>query len=175
MSIIINPVKSVLKECENTENQCGIHKMNDMCYGICSDYENTPECLQSCRNFIVNNRNCQDGYKCPSKIVPRAPPIFNDVNDNFTPYLKELGVQGALEKCNAICEKRSPRIYECKQKCRLNANAIEEYKQNKLQDIKEEPKNIRDNWWYYPVLILSVMALISAVFGALYIAGKKRV
>ena len=140
MSVKINPVKAVLEECKKSTNPCGIHKMNDMCYGICNDYKNTPECLQTCREFIVNKRICQKGPRCPNKVVPRASPIFNSVNDNFTPYVKELGVEGSLKKCNTICENRSSKPYECKQKCRLNANAIvEDYKpQEKHKDSKSD-------------------------------------
>ena len=167
MSAIINPVKSVLKECENKNTLCGIHTMSDMCYGICNDYQNTPECLETCRKFIENKRACAKG---PNKVGAKASPNFNYVNDNFTPYVEQLGVEEALKKCNSVCDDRSQNPHECKQKCRLNANAIIKDKDNDIEDYKHqptEPKKKRSK--FLSILIfLGVVCVVGLVMVIVY-------
>ena len=46
----IDPVNSVLKHCKNSK--CSLRDINNMCYGICNDFDNNIECKQKCKDFI---------------------------------------------------------------------------------------------------------------------------
>ena len=138
----IDPIKSVLKHCENSN--CSIHDINDMCYNICNDFGNDKFCKQKCKNLINNINYNQDTKQCPSKYFPRTPVIFNNVPDNYTPYLDKLGKENSLKKCINDCNQciNCPYTKECKKKCILNNDSVTENFDNyKTSNNKKSCKN----------------------------------
>ena len=156
----IEPVKSVLKHCKNSK--CSLHDINNMCYGICNDFDNNTECKKKCKDFINQQNYKLDNKQCPTKYFPRTPVIFNNVSDNFTPYIDKLSPQDSIQKCINDCSK-DPYVNECVNKCNLNYNSITE-KFKHYQSSCNKKINIDKN-----ICLIKIFTIINTILSIILI------
>jgi hypothetical protein len=156
----IEPVNSVLKHCKNSK--CSLRDINNMCYGICNDFDNNTECKQKCKDFIYQQNYKLDNKQCPTKYFPKPPVIFNNVSDNFTPYIDKLSPENSIQKCINDCSK-DPYVNECINKCNLNYNSITEkfkhYESSCKKQIDIDKNILLNKYFTFINTILSIIII----------------
>jgi hypothetical protein len=176
---IVNPVKATCMKFKNTNS---IQGMNDTCFGICAAYSGTfdtysmdPKCSQACADLIEQKKKQIFGVGSCDHQVPYRPVFWNQV-PRYVPMLlkKGMSVEFARKQCKTLCQSSSLAA-ECIEKCDIDANAIEEYKEKpkippKLSEdniIKKEEKN-------HPILFWTLISTISLAFVFILVRLLKR-
>ena len=127
MSFEINPCQSVAKSV-STAN-CDINTINDNCYSICTSYGKVygldvqKKCEAQCRDMLSRKKKDIGKNNC-DLLRPSPPPGWNQIPDFYARLLAECGdKKKAYKQCCTMCN--NSRYYNsCKNKCKLDANAV---------------------------------------------------
>ena len=155
MNLVINPLKSICLKYKNKD--VGINELNDTCYGICASFNKTNDLYQIDRNCskiceeLVNSK--KDDYE---KQTPYKPIIWQQI-PTYIPDLLKKGIHKnqLLIECKKLCKNN----LECKEKCELDFNAIENYTEivsktsNEANNYNETTYNKNRNFYYLLFLI----------------------
>ena len=128
MNFRLNPCKSVTQEVSSSGDD--INNINDLCYGICTSYGRVygsnveQECRDSCADMVsrkkhdLGRNNCNQRRPLPSLSWLQVP-------DYYPELLKET--QNHEKAYQICCNRCSQSFYpnDCKDKCRINAQAVE--------------------------------------------------
>jgi hypothetical protein len=124
-----------------------------------------PKCSQACADLIEQKKRQIFGVGSCDHQVPYRPVFWNQV-PRYVPMLlkKGINVETARSQCKSLCQNSSLSA-ECIEKCDIDTNAIEEYKEKpknppKLFEnniIKKEEKN-------HPILFWSIISTITLAF-----------
>lgn len=128
----INPVKATLQK--YGKNYDGIQALNDTCFGICAAFSGTSNtynmdkfCEKQCSEMIENEKYRLFGVGSCDHQVPYKPVIWEQV-PRYVPSLIKKGQdkETARLKCKQLCDINVPLLKaECKDKCDLDANAVQ--------------------------------------------------
>lgn len=129
----INPVKATLQKYENED--CGIHALNDTCFGICGAFSGTndvynmdPDCTKACEVLINDARIKKYGVGICDHQAPYRPVLWEQVPHYF-PGILNRGYEPktARKMCLAKCQKMMPGSDECVSNCNTDFNAVVYY------------------------------------------------
>ena len=138
MNLVINPLKSICLKYKNKD--VGINELNDTCYGICASFNKTndlyeidPNCSKICDELVNSKKHDYE------KQTPYKPIIWEQI-PTYIPDLLKKGIDKnqVLIECKKLCKNN----LECKEKCELDFNAIENYTEN-YTEMKN--KSLNDN------------------------------
>jgi len=170
----INPVKATRAKYESSD--CQMADVNNTCYEICAAFSGTtdpynmdPACTKACDDYIEQRRLTLYGVGWCDHHAPNKPVIWNQV-PNFVPNLVRKGVSPnqALQQGMEMCAKYVPTLVEeCKNKCQLHYNAIEQYE-------KVASPNSSTNKKTSKIVMIVVAVIIALVFLFIVIQALRR-
>jgi hypothetical protein len=144
MSYKVNPCKAVGEKLRNAN--CDINTINGLCYEIASAYgdvygsELKKKLDNQCREMI-SEKKCSLGYSDCYLKRPSPPPIWNQIPHYFPSLFKEReDVNKAYKQCCNMCSS-SKYSNECKEKCKLDADAIV-----KTPNVENYNENYNENY-----------------------------
>jgi hypothetical protein len=179
---VINPVKATCMKYSGTDH--GIQGLNDTCFGICAAFSGTydtfamdPKCTQACTDFIEQRKHEIFGVGSCDHQVPYRPVAWQQV-PRFVPQLmqkKGMTVEEARNTCKQMCNQRVPLLAaECREKCDLDANAVEEYKPVKAKPQPVRSVDLKKEETKHPVAFWTIVSLIILLLIALAIFAYKK-
>src|SRR3990167_4673811 len=96
MSYKINPVKAVMKM--YSDGGCGIQKVNDKCFGICSAFNNSNNnwgisrgCEEECKKLVNDMRFAKYGVGWCQHHAPNRPVAWVQVPSFFPDFFGKYG------------------------------------------------------------------------------------
>lgn len=177
---VVNPVKATCMKYSGKDH--GIQGLNDTCFGICAAFSGTydtfamdPKCSQSCADFIEQRKHEMFGVGSCDRQVPYRPVAWQQV-PRFVPRLLKKGmkVEQARQTCKNMCESAVPLLVsECKEKCDLDANAIEEFSPpvKKMEspvpksiDLKKEEQKHPVFFWVILITIIAIAVISLLIY-----------
>lgn len=166
-NIMINPVKAVLKMYK--DRNCGIHKVNNACYGICSSFQGSnnnwniqSDCGDQCAALVNEMRKGKYGVGWCDHHAPNRPVNWGQVPNYFPELFSQYkDVNKALSEAYKRCEyTKLPQ--ECKEKALLDSYAVEQYSSLKgINSVKNYEKEHPTVFWIgFSIGFLVMLSLI---------------
>lgn len=178
-SYLINPVKATCQK--YGKNYDGIQAINDTCFGICGAFSGTNDvynmdrkCTSQCEKLVEERRHVLYGVGSCDHQTPYRPVLWGQV-PRYVPILIRRGKdkEEARMICKKLCEGNIPLLKaECKEKCDLDASAVEEYEEVPSSFISPYPSNDQTNSPKKGIFGFLLLILL-LIFFSVYILVKK--
>jgi len=172
MNFELNPCIPVLAKAER--DGCNINDMSDVCYGICSAYDNPTGCKDKCKSLINEKKKALGKNNC-NLTRPMRPVKWNQVPHYFPRLLKKTNnMQNASQMCYNLCED-SKYPNSCREMCDMDAMAVRTSSNNKQKNTKQRFHNGSGEspnayfWIGFVIMSIFMILILTAFVSIIYI------